>query len=261
MISSYELNENLKFLTKSEIRLKILSELEKEPLSIKELVEKTNITYSSVSSNVNKLEKLNHIEKYDNVYYINPISQIYFKSLMDFKYSIDMIIDYDEFWSQHNINNLSLESIQNITDLKESRLIETTPLDIFKTHNVTKKQILESGSVKAIFPYLHPEYPSIIEQVLKNEGYVELILPKDIFRETLFSIDEATRKKATKNGKLKVYAAKNDLKIYLTVCDESMGLGLFKNDGSFDQNRILISDDEKSKNWAGKLFENIKNEM
>ena len=33
----------------------------------------------------------------------------------------------------------------------------------------------------------------------------------------------------------------DDLNLYLTVCDNSMSLGLFKNDGSFDQNRILIS--------------------
>ena len=49
-----EINDDIKFLAKSEIRLKILSELYKRPDDIKGLVKKTKITYSSVSSNVNK---------------------------------------------------------------------------------------------------------------------------------------------------------------------------------------------------------------
>ena len=48
MISQYDLNSEIKFFAKSEIRLKILSELQKEPKSVKELVNKTNITYSSI---------------------------------------------------------------------------------------------------------------------------------------------------------------------------------------------------------------------
>ena len=52
MIKQYDLNNEIKFFAKSEIRLKILSELQKEPKSVKELVNKTNITYSSISSNL-----------------------------------------------------------------------------------------------------------------------------------------------------------------------------------------------------------------
>ncbi|MCQ2972350.1 MAG: DUF1724 domain-containing protein [archaeon] len=37
-----------------------------------------------------------------------------------------------------------------------------------------------------------------------------------------------------------------------------MSLGLFKNDGSFDQNRLLTSQNEKSVIWANNLFEKIE---
>jgi predicted transcriptional regulator len=40
-----------------------------------------------------------------------------------------------------------------------------------------------------------------------------------------------------------------------------MALGLFKNDGSFDQNRILISSNEKSNKWAEKLFEHVRKQV
>ena len=39
-----------------------------------------------------------------------------------------------------------------------------------------------------------------------------------------------------------------------------MILGLFKEDGSYDQNRLLISKNNDSISWAMGLFENFKNE-
>ena len=257
MISHYNLNNDIKFLAKSEIRLKILSELQKKPKSIKEIVKDTKITYSSVSSNLSKLEEHEYIVKHKNKYHINSLSAIYYNSLMDFKASIDLINDFNEFWGKHNIDQLSIDSIQNINDLKDSKLIETTPIDIYKTHNTIKERITESKNIKAIFPYLHPEYPQLIEDMLKNDGCVEILIHRNMFREIIFKIDNETRKNATKNEKLKVYTTKNDLRLYLTVCDKSMSLGLFKNDGSFDQNRILLSESEKSIFWANNLFETI----
>ena len=51
------INEKIQFLTKSGIRLHILNILSKNPQNIKELVDTTQITYSTLSSNLHKLEK------------------------------------------------------------------------------------------------------------------------------------------------------------------------------------------------------------
>lgn len=256
-----EINNDIKFLAKSEIRLKILSELYAQPNNVRGLVKKTNITYSSISSNISKLEQNNHIKKINRKYHVNPMSEIYFKTLMDFKNSVDLISDYDGFWDKHNLNQLSMDSLKNITDLKDSELIETTPLDIYKTHNTVKEQLMKSKSLKAIFPYLHPEYPQLIENILKNDGYVELIIPKIIYQATISQIDLKIRKNASRTKNLNIYPVDSDLKVYLTISDGSMSLGLFKNDDSFDQNRILISEAEKSQKWAENLFETIKGEV
>ena len=253
-----EINGNLKFLAQSEIRLKILSELYEKPENIRGLVKKTKINYSSVSSNVSKLEENEFIHKIEKEYYLNPMSKIYFETLMDFKRSIDIIIDYGAFWNQHNINQLSIDSMENIIDLKDSKLIETTPLDIYKTHNTTKNQLIESKNVKAIFPYLHPEYPDLIETILKTGGSVELVIPRVLFKAIMSPINDQIKKDAINQGRLIVYTVTNELNLYLTICDDKMSLGLFKNDGSFDQNRILVSDDEKSHEWAEKLFKHVK---
>ena len=255
------INNDIRFLAKSEIRLELLNELNKNPNNVKELTKKTRFTYSSVTNNISKLEKHNHIIKIKNKYYLTPMTKIYFKTLIEFKNSIEMINEYNSLWDKHDLNRLSLNSIKQINALKDAKLVEATPIDIYKTHNTIKKQLIQSKNVKAIFPYLHPEYPKIIEFILKNGGSVELILPQTIFKELIFQINYEIRKKAVKEGKLKIFKFKKDLNLYLTVGDESMSLGLFKNDGSFDQNRILISDNVNSNIWADELFEHIKKQV
>ena len=151
MINSYDLNNEIQFLAKSEIRLKIIGELEKNPKTVKELVNTTNITYSSISSNLVKLEERNYVIKKKNKYHLKPLSKIYYRNLMDFKMSVDLITTFDDFWGRHNIDQLTLDSIQNINDLKDSELIKTTPLDIYKTHNTIKEKMITSKSLKAIF--------------------------------------------------------------------------------------------------------------
>lgn len=256
-----DIDENIKFLAKSEIRLKILCELHKKPNDVRGLVKKTEITYSSVSSNLIKLERHNYITKVNKLYHINPMSEIYFTTFMDFKNTVDLINHYDGFWDKHNLGQLSLDSVNNITDLQDSELVEATPVDIFKTHNTIKKQLMRSKSIKAIFPYLHPEYPRIIEKILKNNGSLELIMPEPVYREIIGRISKKVREKSLKNNKLKIHIFDDDLDLYLTICDGNMSLGLFKNDGSFDQNRILISNSARSHLWAEELFRYIRNQV
>lgn len=261
MYSHNEINSDIRFLAKSEIRLKILSELYDCPDNVRGLVKRTAITYSSVSSNVNKLEENNFIRKVRNKYYINPMAKIYFKTLMEFKNSVDIINDFNSIWYKHNLNQLSIDSMRNLTALKDCELIETTPLDIYKTHNTIKEQLIESKNVKAIFPYLHPEYPELIEKILVKGGSIELIVPKSIVPALITPINENLKNESIRNGKLQIHSVKSDLYLYLTICDDKMSLGLFKNDDSFDQNRILISDDNKSCKWAEELFEHVKHRV
>ncbi len=256
--NNYNINKKLIFLAKSEIRLKILTELKEKPQTLNEIVKKTNITYSSVSSNLNKLEFNKHVIKDNKTYELTPMTKIYINHLIEFKKSMDIIKNFNNFWNKHNIDYINNESIENINDLYESKLIETNPTDIYKTHNTVKNQLIDSKSLKAILPYVHPEYPKLLEQILINDGNIELILNKTIYKGLLGNIDKKTKHDSIKKGNLNVHILNKDLNIYLAICDDTMNLGLFKNDGSYDQNRILSSKNKKSLNWANELFETIK---
>ena len=240
------IEDEMKFLTKSEIRLNILNCLNKSPYSIKELVKNTGITYSSVSSNISKLEKKGYILKERNKFSITPLSQIYLENIIDFNKTIKIIQNFEKFWNKHDINYINKNALTNLTDLYKSELVESTSTDIYKTHNTVKKHLIESNNVKAIFPYLHPDYPQILEKLLDNQSKTEIITNNDIYNGLILNIDKTKRRRAIQNKRFKIHSLKETINLYLTVCDNCMSLGLFKNDGSFDQNRILIANNKKA---------------
>ena len=84
IINEKYIKSDMMFLVKSEIRLRILTELNARPQTIKEIVDKTKMAYSSVSNNLNNT--------------ITPMTKLYFNQLMDFKKSIDVIENFDSFW-------------------------------------------------------------------------------------------------------------------------------------------------------------------
>ncbi len=252
------IDNKMMFIVKSEIRLKILTELNARPQTVKEIVDNTNMVYSSVSNNINRLELNDHVQKIDRVYEITPMTRLHFNQLMEFKKSIDVIKNFDSFWSKHKIKYLNNELIENITELYESRLIETNPTDIYRTHNNVKKQLKESKNVKGILPYIHPDYPELIEDILREDGNVELIMERRIYKGIIKQIDEGIKRKSIKSGRLKIHVLNESIELYLLICDNSMNLGLFRNDGSYDQNRILNCESKESLHWANTLFEDIK---
>ena len=89
MISEKEyIDRNIFFILKSEIRLNILSELNDKSQSIGDIVNKTNMAYSSVSSNMHKLEYYNHVKRIGKIYEINPMTKIYINQIIEFKKSM-----------------------------------------------------------------------------------------------------------------------------------------------------------------------------
>ena len=252
------IDNKMMFIVKSEIRLKILTELSARPQTVKEIVDNTNMVYSSVSNNINRLELKDHVQKIDRFYEITPMTKLHFNQLMEFKKSIDVINNFNSLWHDHTIKYINNELIENITELYESKLIETNPTDIYKTHNNVKKQLKESRNVRGILPYIHPDYPELIENILKEDGNIELIMERSIYKGIMKQIDSKIKRKAIRNGRLKIHILKENIELYLLICDNSMNLGLFRNDGSYDQNRILNCQTKESLHWANKLFEDIK---
>ena len=62
--------EDVKFASNSFVRLKILATLFEKPQNMKELTENTNLSYSSVSSNMHEMELKHFVYRDHNKYFL-----------------------------------------------------------------------------------------------------------------------------------------------------------------------------------------------
>lgn len=252
---SYEyIADEIKFLTNSEIRLKILDCLVDNPISMKMLNDSTDLSYSSISSNVHKLEDHGYIIKESGKYYLTNLAKIHLANIRDFNESIAIINDFSDFWTDHNVQPLYIDSLKDLAALEGSRLIECAPIDIYKTHNEFKDMISDSIILKVIFPYLHPEYPKLIGDLVEGGAHVEILLPEPILTQFINFLGKDVVKSGFKKGNLIIKSLKIDAEIALAVSNEFVSLGLFKSDGSYDQNRLLVSNEPEAMDWAQKIF-------
>ncbi|MDL2246458.1 DUF1724 domain-containing protein, partial [Methanobrevibacter sp. OttesenSCG-928-K11] len=232
--------------------LKLLHVIFHNECSMKQINQETSLSYSSISSNISKLEKKNLLFRKSNKYYLTNDLALYLICIFDFNNSLMFLKDFTDFFIGHNVQNIPLSSIEDLYLLKSSKIIESTGHDIYKTYNIIQNILNEGQYVKAILPFLYSNFIDILLKLIKKQIKIDLIVPKNIG----FII-----KKEIQSDYLNLIFTKEEINFSLFFTEDSMALGLFKNDGTYDQNRLLISNSENSIFWASRLFNNYKKEL
>ena len=248
------ISEDLKFLPKSLIRLKILKTLYESPMDMKEINHKTKINYSAISNTIHKLELDGYIYRENNSYVLSNSMKVCMGNLFDLDDLMILLNNISSISLNHNVNSIPVESICNLHLLSKIHLVESSGLDAYKTYDLIENSIRKAHDVCAILPFSYDAFNKGFNEALSKNSLVYLLSPFDI-REML--IKNLNNSKST----LKMEFFKGDsFNYFLLICtDKKMVLGFFRDDGVFDQNRILISDDKKAKKWACDLFEYSKN--
>ncbi|AMK14848.1 helix-turn-helix transcriptional regulator [Methanobrevibacter olleyae] len=252
-----KVNKELKFLSNPEIRLKILVDLGEGPKKVRDIARYSLLSYSSISSNMHRLSHEGFVEKIHNSFQLTNLGVIYISILMDFYDIISAVNDYSDFWLEHDINSLSVNDLNKLSSLEGSELIRCNSTDIYKTHKEFKRIFKDSKNLKVIFPYLHPEYPKLIRRLILKGINVELIVPKNILENFVKDIGKDVVKKGIEEGNFSMKYLDEHIKIALSVSHNFVSIGLFKIDGTYDQNRLLLSDKEKAINWGLAVFKSF----
>lgn len=246
--------DELKYLNNSEIRLKVLVDLLDGPLKVRDINRNSLLSYSSVSSNVHKLCKDGYVEKNQNRFQLTNLGYIFITILLDFYDVATTISEFSDFWLDHDISSLSIEDLKKLSSLEGSQLIKCNFTDIYRTHKEFKRTFKDSKHLKVIFPYMHPEYPKLIRRLILKGVKVELIVSKGILDTFVKDIGKDVVKKGLSEGNFSLKYLDEDIKIALAISNKFVSVGLFKKDGTYDQNRLLISDRKKAISWALDLF-------
>lgn len=240
--------EDVKFTTNSFVRLKILATLFEKPQNMKEMTGNTALSYSSVSSNIHDLELKNMVYRENNKYFLTNSAKVKIQNILELHRVIALLNEFFNILDRHIVDVLPNESVAELYLLGKANLMESSGVDAYRTYNFIEDALSKAQSVKCIMPFYQEQFFTALKELISQGKDVEILVPKDalvVFQEkscieNLIPFDEYDS-------------------FLLIVTDDVMILGLFMENGYFDQNRLLTSKNEESIEWADGLYENFKN--
>ncbi len=247
-INEYEtVSEDIKFVSNSLIRLKILKELYEKPRNMKELTEITDLKYSSISTTLHALELKDMVYRKSNRYCMVESLKLQMDNILQLSIMVNLLEEIFNIIYGHVVENLPIESIFELYLLNQVELLESDGINVDQIINFIETNLKEAEVVHCISPIYYDEFNQILDDLVKNDKYVEIKVSKKLFE---------------------IYEDKSEVKFLssfegnnnflLIVTDKIMILGFFKEDDVFDKNRILIASDEDGIKWANNLFKYFK---
>lgn len=247
-LKSYDsISEDVKYLTNSIIRLKILATLYKCPLNMKDINSTTSLSYSSISSNLHNLELKGIVYREHNKYFLSNSYRMEVEQVLRLSNLLDLLNDFFNILDKHLVDVIPNQSVVELYLIGNARLIESDGVDVYRIYKFIEYALESADEVKCILPFYHETFNDKLNELAKNNKKVEVMVPRSLFK----VFDE---KSEIEN--LSFFSGEKAFLLIIT--NESMILGLFKEDGYFDQNRLLTSKNSDSIKWANNLYKNFK---
>jgi predicted transcriptional regulator len=257
-----EVKDDLKFQNTSSVRTKIMICLSGGSKKSKDLKKLTEMQTSTILHGINELEKQNLVIREGDRFFLSEIGKIMTLKLMDIIKTSVSLKKFQRLWLDHEIDDIPPEFLMDIGDLSNSKLVETDNIDIFKPHGAYMDILLQSKEIKGVSPIYYPDYTETFKNLIDNDIKVEIVLTDSILKKTINSLDQGQKdlKKLISTGNLTIWKLNRDTKVAFTITDKFAVMGLFFIKGTYDSNRLLISNHNDAITWNNKLFEYYRQE-
>jgi predicted transcriptional regulator len=226
----------------------------KSPKSLAELKTEIGKRETTILHTIKDLEVLNLTTKYGKTYALTSLGRMEALILEETSSAIKVVEKFKDFWHLHDITAIPNHFLQSIGALKNSILIRTETLELSKVHKTFLKILMTSKRIRGTSPIFHPDYVKTFKNLLHQGASVELILTSVVFNKILALADPELLIDYIKEERLKIFL-NDDLRIALTVTENTFSLGLFNVDGEYDYNMDLISYSPKALEWGNDCFQ------
>ena len=237
------ISKDIKFVSNSVIRLRILKELYEKPSNMKELTCVTDLSYSYVSSILSGLESRNMVCRKSNRFYLETSLKLQIENMIDFAILINLLEEIFNIVEGHVVDMLPIESIMEMHLLHDCVLMESDGINADMIDNLIEINLNEADRARCILPVYSDRLNATLNDLAERGSYVELEVSENLSE--AYGENSNVKYISTFNGK-------NGFLLIIT--DKVMLLGFFREEGIFDKNRILISTGDDSLKWANNAF-------
>ena len=240
-----EIKDDLKFITSSDIRAKIIISLKEKPKKLGNLKDEVHMRSSSILHSMSQLEAKNLITREFQSYSLSQTGEMAATVLIDMVNSFSLIKENENFWLNHDINEIPEDLIGKINELSDSKIMNSS---ISSSKQSTFRELLSNCEViKGIISpiIIHDE----LEIVNKKED-IHLILADNNLNDV---IEKLKFQDISITENIKLWKIKDNLKLILIVTDKFMLLNLPPVQEN-DSISYLINETEESIEWGNELF-------
>ena len=241
---------------RSELRLKILLSLLKGEKKISELRVDAETRDTTILHILGEFGDLNLITKTQGVYRLSSLGILETKVFKELISTIEVIEKFKDFWLSHNVADIPLYLLLNLGALSNASIVRTEATDLNLVHEKIVNILKSSKKIRGISPVFHGDYVPVVEKLLKEGNSVDLIFTPKVLIKTSALAETGLIKKYVLEGKLKIFI-NEDVKIALTVAENSFSLGLFNLNGEYDYGVDLMSISKEAIEWGEHLFEDV----
>lgn len=239
--------EDVKFVTNSYVRLKILASLYNGPQNMREMTKSTGLNYSSISSNMHDLELKNMVYRQHNKYFLTNSTWIRIGNILELKRVVLLLNEFFNILDGHNVDMIPDESARELHLLEKARIMESSGVDAYRAYNFIENSLVQAKTVKCILPFYYEPFFDVLSDLISNDNDVEILVPDNLLDLFLEKSDIET-----------FVPFKQSSSFLLIITEDVMILGFFLENGKYDQNRLLASKSSESLDWANILFKNFK---
>ena len=241
---------------RSELKLKILLSLLNGEKKISELRIDAETRDTTILHVLGEFGDLNLITKTQVVYRLSSLGLLETKVFKELISTTEVIEKFKDFWLSHNVADIPLYLLLNLGALSNASIVCIEATDLNIVHEKIVNILKTSKKVRGISPVFHGDYVPVVQKLLKEGNSIDLIFTPKVLEKTAALAENGLIKKYVQEEKLKIFL-NEDVKIALTVAENSFSLGLFKLNGEYDYGVDLMSTSSEAIEWGEHLFEDV----
>jgi len=255
-----EIDENLKFLTTSSVRVKMMLSLLEKPKNSTELKDEIGVVASTIIHSARDLEKENLLEEKTEGYHLTNTGKIVALKLMDLVKLFSVIKKTEDFWLSHDMEGIPPQFLERLGELQELKVVKSSPTNLLQVLSLYMKLVSKAKELRGISPVFVPEFSKLVKKLLKKGATVYLVISEEIMKPVVKSYQkdiEPDIKKRVEEGHLRIWVM-DEVKIAMSVTDSFISLGMFNKDGTYDFSHDIVSYNKEAIEWGRELFEYYK---
>jgi predicted transcriptional regulator len=191
-------------------------------------------------------------------YLLTNIGEIVMRKLEGTNKTINALSKNRQFWLEHDLSGFPVNLLDEVGCLEDAEVISSTPTDLFKIVSTFYMLLGNAKEVRGVSPIFMEGLTTNFVNFVDKGVDIELVMTPQVLDAVLKGLELAELKEALKDalsGNLKLYTTECQPAAAFTVTDYFLQLGFFRQDGSYDWSKELVSYNEDALTWGRKLFQ------